>query len=140
MRTLVRLMMAAPFAAIMFTPALAEDHSDIWYAEIPSTAYAVVAEVQAKPGKESALRDATVPLIAKVRAERNNLLYFLQEDQERPGRFVFYEMFRSLDDFEAHNRTPHVQSWFAILDDLADGPVKVTRLRLLTNHAAEISR
>lgn len=120
-------------AALPAGPALAQDHEGIRYAEIPATAYAVVAEVQAKPGKADALRQATLPLIAKVRAEPNNLLYFLQEDRERPGHFVFYEIFATQADFEAHNRTPHVQAWFALLPELAEGPVKAMRMQILGN-------
>jgi hypothetical protein len=41
------------------------------YAQIPDTAYAVVAEVRAKPGKEAELRAITLPLVAKVRAEHS---------------------------------------------------------------------
>lgn len=120
-------------AASPVMPALAQDHAGIRYADIPATAYAVVAEIQARPGKEEALRQATLPLVAKVRAEPNNLLYFLQEDRERPGHFIFYEIFATQADFEAHNRTPHVQAWFARLPELADGPVKAMRMQILGN-------
>jgi len=103
------------------------------YDKVPAGAYAVVAEVRAKPGKENELRSATLPLVAEVRREPNNLLYFLHEDRETPGRFIFYEIFASQADFEAHNRTPHVQAWFARLPELADGGVKVTRMEILGN-------
>lgn len=103
------------------------------YADLPSDAYAVVAEVRAKPGKERALREATLPLVAAVRREPNNLLYFLHEDRESPGHFVFYEIFASRADFEAHNATSHVQAWFATLPELADGDVKVVRMQVLGN-------
>jgi hypothetical protein len=49
------------------------------YAKIPAGAYSVVAEVRAKPGKEAELREATLPLVALVRGEPDNLVYFLQE-------------------------------------------------------------
>jgi quinol monooxygenase YgiN len=103
------------------------------YEALPAGAYAIVAEVRAKPGKADALRAATLPLVVDVRREPNNLLYFLHEDREVPGRFVFYEIFASKADFEAHNATPHVQAWFAKLPELADGEVTVERLELLGN-------
>jgi quinol monooxygenase YgiN len=103
------------------------------YDQIPATAYAVTAEVRAKPGKEAELRAATLPLVAQVRGEPNNLLYFLHEDREAPGHFVFYEIFATQADFEAHNATPHVQAWFAKLPELADGGVHVVRVGLLGN-------
>ena len=118
------------------SPASAQQPSGVRYAEIPAGAYAVVAEVRAKPGKEAELREATLPLVAKVRAEPNNILYFLHEDREVPGHFVFYEIFASRADFDAHNATPHVQAWFKRLPDLAAGEVKVARMEILGNHPA----
>jgi quinol monooxygenase YgiN len=116
-------------------PAVARDAAGVAYRDIPADAYAVVAEVRAKAGKAQALREATLPLVAQVRAELNNLAYFLHEDREAPGHFVFYEIFASQADFEAHNATPHVQAWFAKLPELADGGVKVMRMGILGNRA-----
>ena len=103
----------------------------IRYADLPAGAWSVVAEVRAKPGKERELREATLPLVALVRAEPNNLLYFLHEDRESPGHFVFYEIFASQADFDAHNATAHVQAWFAKLPALAEGGVTVIRMEIL---------
>ena len=116
-------------------PGIAQDKAGLRYDEIPSGAYAVVAEVRAKPGMEDALREATLPLVAQVRSEPNNLVYFLHENREAPGHFIFYEIFTSQADFEAHNATPHVQAWFARLPQLADGGVKVLRMETLGNSA-----
>jgi quinol monooxygenase YgiN len=127
-------MLAIVLAAGLGTaPGAAQPATGIRYAEIPAGAYAVVAEIRAKPGKEQELRAITLPLVVQVRAERNNLLYFLHEDRETPGHFVFYEIFASEADFEAHNATPHVQAWFKRLPELADGDVKVTRMAILGN-------
>ena len=49
--------------------------------------------------------------------------------------FVFYESFASKVDFDAHNRTSHVQSWFAQLPELAEGDVQVVHLRILGNES-----
>src|SRR5262244_3086614 len=65
------------------------------YQEIREGAYSVVAQVRAKPGKEDALREAALPLIALVRGDPRNLVYFLQEDRAKPGHFIFYEIFAS---------------------------------------------
>ena len=110
---------------------MAQSSTSMNYGSVPSGAIAVVAEVRAKAGKERELREITLPLVDKVRAERNNVLYFLHEDRESPGHFVFYEIFASPADFEAHNATPHVQAWFARLPELAEGGVKVSRLQIL---------
>jgi quinol monooxygenase YgiN len=127
------LLFALVVATAIGAPAITQKGTGIRYAEIPDGAYSVVAEVRAKPGKERQLREATLTLVAQVRAEPNNLLYFLHEDREAPGHFVFYEIFASKADFEAHNATPHVQEWFAKLPALADGGVKVVRMEILGN-------
>lgn len=90
------------------------------YGQVPSGACAIVAEIRAKPGKEDELRAATLPLVAQVRQEPNNLLYFLHEDRQTPGRFAFYEIFATQQDFEFHNETPHVQAWFVSLIELLE--------------------
>jgi quinol monooxygenase YgiN len=101
------------------------------YDRIPAGAFSVVAQVRAKPGKEAALRAATLPLIALVRSDPNNLIYFLQEDREAPGHFIFYEVFANREHFEAHNNMPYVKAWFAKLPDLAQGGVEVMRMEVL---------
>ena len=118
-------------------PTATSSRTGIRYVEIPDGAYAVVAEVRARSGKEQQLREATLTLVAQVRAEPNNLLYFLHEDREAPGHFVFYEIFASKADFEAHNATAHVQTWFAKLPELADGGVKVVRMEILGNRTGD---
>ncbi len=123
----------AAVVVMVAVPAATKDVGVGRYDKVNSGAYAVVAEVRAKEGKESELREATLPLVAAVRREPNNLLYFLHEDREAPGRLVFYEMFASKADFEAHNATPHVQAWLARLPELADGGVKVVRMEILWN-------
>lgn len=121
------LMAAGPLAA----PAAAQPASGIRYADIPAGAYSVVAEVRARPGKEGALREATLPLVALVRSDPKNLVYFLQEDRAAPGHFIFYEVFASVEDFEAHNAMPYVKDWFAKLPLLAEGGVQVMRMEVL---------
>jgi len=113
------------------TPAVAQDGPGKGYAQIPGGAYSIVAEVRAKPGKEAELRAATLPLIGLVRGDPKNLAYFLQENREAPGHFIFYEIFANEADFEAHNAMPYVKDWFARLPELADGRVKVVRMEIL---------
>lgn len=127
------------FAALLVAgavPAAAQEATGVRYADVAVAAYSIVAEVRAKPGKETALRDATLPLVSQVRSDPKNLVYFLQEDREVPGHFVFYEIFATKDDFEAHNAKPYVKAWFARLPDLAEGGVKVMRMEVLGQAAA----
>lgn len=135
MQTLVRnslcpLLLAAALAMIS-APSVAQEAPRVRYQEIPEGAYSVVAQVRAKPGKEDALRAATLPLIDLVRGDPKNLVYFLQEDRAKPGHFIFYEVFASQADFDAHNAMPYVKDWFAKLPDLADGGVAAMRMAVL---------
>ena len=118
-------------AGSIAAPASARDAAGVRYGQIPAGAYSIVAEVRAKPGKAAELREATLPLVTLVRGDPKTLVYFLQEDRAVPGHFVFYEVFATKEDFEAHNATPYVQDWFAKLPALADGGVQVTRMEIL---------
>jgi quinol monooxygenase YgiN len=132
MKTLIRNFASASLLAVSMTaPAFAQEVPRVRYQEIPGGAYSVVAQVRAKPGKEEMLREATLPLIAKVRSDPKNLVYFLQEDRAKPGHFIFYEVFASQADFDAHNAMPYVKEWFAKLPELADGGVEVMRMAIL---------
>jgi quinol monooxygenase YgiN len=109
----------------------AQDGPGKGYAAIPKSAYSVVAEVHANPGKEEALRQATLPLINLVRNDPKNLVYFFQVDRNDPGHLIFYEVFATQADFEAHNNMPYVKAWFAKLPDLAEGGVKAMKMEVL---------
>jgi quinol monooxygenase YgiN len=117
--------------ASLAAPLAAQAGDGVAYAAVPPGAYSIVAEIRAKPGKEAQLRSATLPLVKLVRGDPKNLVYFLQEDRESPGRFVFYEVFASRADFEAHNAKPYVKAWFDKLPELATGGVQVTRMKVL---------
>jgi len=43
---------------------------------------------------------------------------------------LFFEVFATKEDFEAHNNMPYVKEWFAKLPDLAEGGVKTTRMEV----------
>ena len=125
------LLLAASGMFALASPAMAQESTGIRYGQISGGAYSIVAEVRAKPGKEAALRAVTLPLVTLVRSDPKNLVYFLQEDREAPGHFIFYEVFANKEDFEAHNATPYVKAWLAGLSELADGGVKVMRMEVL---------
>ena len=124
------LMLIMAFCATSMTTAYGQRGPGKGYAKIPKGAYSIIAEVQAKPGKREDLRAATLPLIHLVRSDPKNLVYFFQEDREHPGHFIFFEVFTTKEDFEAHNNMPYVKQWFAKLPDLAEGGVKTTRMEV----------
>lgn len=128
--TLMSLGLATAIAVAPLTPASAHEAA-VRYEQIPDGAYSIIAEVRAKPGKETELREATLPPVALVRNDPKNLVYFLQEDRAAPGHFVFYEVFASRDDLEARNAMPYVKDWLAKLPAIAEGGVKVIRMEIL---------
>lgn len=131
MQTLGRNSLAAMLFVVAPSMALAQEAPHVRYHDIREGAYSVVAQVRAKPGKEDALRAVTLPLIELVRGDPKNLVYFLQEDRTKPGHFIFYEVFASQADFDAHNAMPYVKAWFAKLPELAEGGVEVLRMTIL---------
>lgn len=133
-RTIATLM-AGIVSLAAASAAIAQESPVLGYGKIPIGAYSIVAEVRAKPGKEAELRAATLPLIELVRGDPANLVYFLQENRETPGHFIFYEIFANEADFEAHNKMPYVQEWFTKLPELADGGVQVMRMEVLKPNA-----
>lgn len=105
------------------------------YTQIPPDACSAFAEVRAKTGKAEELRSITLPLVALVRNDPKNLVYFFQEDRDSPGHFTFYELWASQADFEAHNKMPYVKDWFAKLPALAEGELKTTKMSIVQETA-----
>jgi quinol monooxygenase YgiN len=124
------LLMLMILGAFPLKVALAQAGPGRGYAKIPNGAYSIIAEIHAKPGKREELRAATLPLIALVRSDPKNFVYFFQEDREKPGHFIFFEVFATKEDFEAHNNMPYVKEWFAKLPELAEGGVTTTRMEV----------
>jgi quinol monooxygenase YgiN len=67
----------------------------------------VIAEFQAKPGQETALREVLHACVPPTRAEKENRGYTLHEDLDRPGRYLLYEIWVSRDALKRHFQTPH---------------------------------
>ncbi|MFN0166342.1 MAG: putative quinol monooxygenase [Bryobacteraceae bacterium] len=89
----------------------------------------VVAEIQAKRGKEDDLRQVLLGLIGPTRQEGGCVQYDLHEDNEAPGRFLFYENWQSREHLNQHAESPHLRAFKARFEDLLEGPI---RLLLMT--------
>jgi quinol monooxygenase YgiN len=85
----------------------------------------VVAEVQAKPGKEDALKAALLELIGPTRREDGCVQYDLHVHTSAPGRFVFYENWTSAEALARHAGSAHLKVLGEKLVDLATGPPRV---------------
>ena len=85
----------------------------------------VVAELQARPGKEEDLRRAVLALIEPTRNEKGCAQYDLHVHTSHPGRFVFYENWSSREDLDHHAASAHLKNFGAISADLLTEPPRV---------------
>ncbi len=72
-------------------------------------ALTIVAHITAKPDQIDVVRSELESLIPPTRAEAGCLQYDLHVDHENPAHFMFYENWRSADDWQAHMSAPHLQ-------------------------------
>jgi len=91
----------------------------------------VIAQLRAKPGQETALREALTALVPHTVLEPGCITYDLHAAVEDQGSFHFYEVWRSPEDHAANLETPHLRSFLARSGDLLDGDIRVNLLRRL---------
>jgi quinol monooxygenase YgiN len=73
----------------------------------------VVATVVARAGKEVVLRDALKELVPHARTEPGFIQYDLHESTEKPGHFVFYEIWENEAALETHANTEFAKAFGA---------------------------
>ncbi len=86
-----------------------------------------VARLRAKPGQEAQLRRELQRLVAPTREEAGCVTYDLHESMGEPGCFLFYEVWKSPADLEAHFQTPHMLSIAKVLPELLAEPMDLTK-------------
>jgi quinol monooxygenase YgiN len=86
------------------------------------TGYYVIAEINAKPGSEGALRDLLVPFARSSRKEPGCLVYTLMEVISEPGRFLTFERWTNKAALEAHMVTPAIKAIVPKLEPLLAKP------------------
>lgn len=93
-----------------------------------SNTVVLVADFQARPGQEKALRDALAALVAPSEAEAGCLGYRPLADPAKPGAMICLEEWCDEAALESHFRTPHFQNVARILDDVLATPFLLRRL------------
>ncbi|GIX50286.1 MAG: antibiotic biosynthesis monooxygenase [Limisphaera sp.] len=86
----------------------------------------VIASIQARPGRENDLEQALRDLVAPTRHEPGCIRYDLHRSQDRPGRFLFYEVWTDRAHLEEHLRRPHLQAFLARVPELVEGEPELT--------------
>ena len=81
----------------------------------------VVARMTAKPGKEAALKNELLGLVAPSRKDAGCLNYDLHQSPENPANFMFYENWESKALLDQHLATPHLKTFLAKAGDLLAG-------------------
>jgi len=94
--------------------------------------YYVIAEINAKPGSESALRDLLVPFAKSSRKEPGCLVYTLMEVIAEPGRFLTFERWTNKAALEAHMITPQIKAIVPKLEPILAKPFTQIFLNGLT--------
>ncbi len=86
----------------------------------------VVATFQAKPTRETELREALTGLLAPTRKETGCLNYDLHQSLENPAKFLFHENWTSKAHLDAHLQSPHLKELKPIVSELCVAAPEIT--------------
>ncbi len=79
--------------------------------------YVVCVQVHVRDDRVREFTDAILTNARTTRREPGNVRFDVIQQETDPTRFLLYEVYRSADDFAAHQKTPH---YFAFRDAVAD--------------------
>ena len=98
--------------------------------------YVVCVTVWVKPGHEQDFVAATRENHHATRREPGNVRFDVLGKEDDPSQFFLYEVYRSRDDFAAHQKTPHYLTWKETVAPLMAQPRQgVKHLSLLPDDA-----
>jgi quinol monooxygenase YgiN len=87
----------------------------------------LVAEFQARPGKEEELRAELMALIEPTHAEPGCVMYDLHISREKPGSFLFFEIWKSDEDLDKHAKMPYIEALFGKVGALTTAPPRIEK-------------
>jgi len=79
--------------------------------------YIVGVNVTVVADKVEAFKDAILKNAQGTRQEPGNVRFDVLQDNEDPARFFLYEVYKSEDDFKAHQQTEHYLTWRETVQD-----------------------
>jgi quinol monooxygenase YgiN len=85
----------------------------------------VVAELNAKPGSEEALKALLLSVLDDVRREEGCIQYDLHVSTNEPGAFLFFENWKDGDALKQHAGAEHMKAMSAKAKDLVAGPSRI---------------
>ncbi len=80
----------------------------------------VVALIKARSGMEEQLREETEALVKPTRSEAGCLNYDLHQDMCDPSLLIFYENWRSRQDFCEHLNKPYIKEYLEKTENLRE--------------------
>ena len=78
----------------------------------------LVANMQAKPGKEKELEAALQTVFPKVQLEQGTVAYVLHRSKNNAGQFFFYEKYQDQQALDNHGSTPYLKALFREISEL----------------------
>ncbi|MCX8038692.1 MAG: antibiotic biosynthesis monooxygenase [Candidatus Sumerlaeia bacterium] len=79
--------------------------------------FVVCVTVWVKPGHEKDFIEATLENARQTRCEPGNVRFDVLQCVEPANQFFLYEVYRTPDDFKAHQQTDHYLRWKAAVAD-----------------------
>lgn len=86
----------------------------------------VIAQIKAKPGKESQVRQELLSLVAPSRKDAGCLNYDLHQALDNPTLFVFLENWTSKAHLDQHLQKPDLQAVLGRVGQLVAEPPQIT--------------
>ena len=85
----------------------------------------VVATFEARPGKEAALKQALLGLLAPTRKEAGCINYDLHQSPDSVAKFLFHENWTSKELLDAHLKSPHIAALLPRVGELCVVPPEI---------------
>jgi autoinducer 2-degrading protein len=73
--------------------------------------FVVCVRIHVKSGRSESFREAAIRNARNTREEPGNLRFDVLQQEQDPNRFTFYEVYRTAEDFAAHQKTAHYLEW-----------------------------
>src|SRR5664280_3537693 len=86
----------------------------------------VIAQIKAKPGQESRVRQELLSLVAPSRKDTGCLNYDLHQGLDNPALFLFHENWTSKAHLDRHLQKSELQAVLARLGQLVAEPPQIT--------------
>ena len=89
--------------------------------------FVVCVKIAVKSEHVPSFIQATLENAQNTRREAGNVRFDIIRDQEDSSRFMLYEVYRSKEDFLAHQQTPHYFRWKDTVADWMAQPRSATK-------------